>query len=276
MDFLADNWMPEPGEFLAPGQQRAGDTFYRNSYILIAALRLGRFDIASPAALEHYFRYQHKSGGFCASLDPAEQQRIDPLFTAVGGWVSLYTACLRRAVQAGDFLVGLIDGQPEMPERFYFQTDTRTGQCVTDVPEGETVMYFADRQKTRQHFFYAGALMGFLSDLYRATADQRYLDAAVRMFEFEQGMPPESFAWPSKCKVGWGAALLYSVTKDPAHRAMAEHVADVTFLAAQRDDGSWPVLNFLIRDDGTGVPLPEVEVTAEFSFEFQEMVKAMG
>ncbi len=276
MDFVAANYVREPGEFLVKGQSSDPITFYRNSYILIAAARLGRFDIASQAAFDHFFRHQHRSGGFCAGLAPAERKVIDPLNTAMGGWVALYTGRMQRAERAGDLLVRLIKNQPDAPSRFYFNTDARTGKCVTEHAENQAIMTFADATKPKQHFFYAGGIMGFLADLHRAAGKDKHLDAACKMFEIERNMHPKSFAWPSKCKVGWGAALLYSVTGHAKHRRMAEHVADVTFLDAQHRDGSWEEIPFPVSDDGEIFPLSALETTAEFTFELQEMIKAFG
>ena len=278
MDHIATHYMTAPGEFHASGESELDKvaTFYRNSYILKAALRLGRFDIASPVAIDHHLRYQHRSGGFCGSLKPSGRRRINPIFTCMGGWICLYTSRLDRAVRAGDFLIRLIDCQPEMPERFYFHTDARTGRCITEFPPGTGIVHYADRKRARQQFFYAGAMMGYLADLYRATGDATYLEAARLMFAFEKGMHPRSFSWLSKCKVGWGAALLCASTGDPAHRKMAEKVCDVTFLKSQRSDGSWDEFVFPQRDDGSGHVISALEVTAEFTFELSEIVKALA
>ena len=147
MDYIVDHWMDEPGEFHAPGEDipDAALHYYRNCYILKAALRLGRFDIASPAALDHFYRYQHRSGGFCASLLRSGRRQIDPLHTCMGGWISLYTSRLDRAAAAGDFLLALIRSQPRWPQRFYFHTDARTGRCITDYECGTGIAHFADR-----------------------------------------------------------------------------------------------------------------------------------
>lgn len=281
MDYIAANYLTEPGEFHAEadakGELDQSFGFYRNCYILLAGLRLGRFDIASPAALAHFYRHQHRSGGFFGGLKPRDRRQIDPLFTAMGGWLCLTTAREDRAVRAGDFLLNLITSQPEMPERFYFHTNPRTGECIAKFPPGLGIAYFADRKRSKQHFFYAGAIMGFLSDIYRATGQNKYLDGARTLFDFERGMNSRGFVWPSKCKVGWGAALLYAATGETAHRKMAEKVADVTFLKAQRPDGSWDQFQAPFSDDGSRyVFVSATELTAEFTFELCELRKALA
>jgi hypothetical protein len=171
MDHIVARYMPGPGVFRAVGESeldRSG-VFYRTTYILRAALCLGRFDVASPAAFSHLYRYQHRSGGFCGGLRPADRRRINPVDTCMGGWLCLYTARLDRAVRAGDFLVRLIQNQPRMPDRFYFNTDSRTGRCVTAFEPGTDVCHYSARNQDKQWFFVTGAVMGFLADLFRAT-----------------------------------------------------------------------------------------------------------
>ena len=278
MDYIGAHYVVEPGEFQSSGgsgARVAGGSFYRNCWILMSAIRLGRFDIASPAAIEHTLRYQHRSGGFCGSLKRAERQRINPLFTAMGGWFCLYTGRHDRAVRAGDFLLRLIASQAEMPERFYFHIDARSGACITEYPPGTAIMHYADRQRAVQHFFFSGAMMGYLADLHQATGEKKYLQGARAMFDFESGMNPRSFAWISKCKVGWGAALLYAVTGEAVHRKMAEKVADVTFVKAQNPKGHWSAALVPTNDDGSGFTLPSVELTGEFAFELCEVAKAL-
>ena len=278
MDHITARYMPEPGVFRAAGESKLDQdgVFYRTCYILRAALCLGRFDVASPAALSHLYRYQHRSGGFCGGLRPAARRRINPLDTCMGGWLCLYTARLDRAIRAGDFLVRLIRNQPRMPERLYFHTDSRTGRCVTAFDPGTDVCYYSDRKKDKQWFFVTGAIMGFLADLFRATGNRSYLRTATKLFAYEKGMHPRSFEWPCKCKVGWGAALLYSVTGDAMHRTMATKVADVTLLGPQCRNGGWKTLWFPLSDDGEGFDVSAMELTAEFTFELCEIAKALS
>ena len=106
--------------------------------------------------------------------------------------------------------------------------------------------------------------------------NRSYLRAATKLFAYEKGMHPRSFEWSCKCKVGWGAALLYSVTADAAHRSMATKVADITLLKPQCGNGSWKSLWFPLSDDGDGFDVSAMEVTAEFTFELCEIAKALA
>ena len=278
MDFIAETWMTQPGEFHVENETPfdKATAFYRNTYILRAALCLGRFDIASPAAMDRLFRYQHRSGGFCMSLKPSERHRIGPTHTSMGGWLSLYTARLDRAGRAGDFLLKLIRSQPDMSRRFYINADASSGRCIRTFESGTAFTHVCDTKIRKQQFFHVGAMMGFLSDLYRATGKMKYLRGAEKLFAHDQRMHPRSFEWASKCKVGWGSALLHSVTGKAAQRRVAKKVARVTMLNNQRRDGSWAELLFPTRDDGSGVMLSSMELTSEFTFELCEMAKALS
>ncbi len=278
MDFIAKNWMTQPGEFHVKNETAfdKATAFYRNCYILRAALCMGRFDIASPAAMDRLFKYQHRSGGFCMSLKGSERKRVSPTHTSMGGWLSLYTARMDRAVRAGDFLLKLIRSQPDMKRRFYINADATSGRCIRTFEQGTAFTHVVDTKLRVQQFFHAGAMMGFLSDLYRATGKVKYLRGAETLFAHDQRMHSRSFEWASKCKVGWGSALLHSVTGKAAQRRVAEKVAQVTMIKNQRRNGSWADLLFPTRDDGSGVVLSSMEVTSEFTFELCEMVKALS
>jgi hypothetical protein len=90
-----------------------------------------------------------------------------------------------------------------------------------------------------------------------------YLEAALKLLEFESTMPLETYLWPSKCKVGWGAGELLRVlvaqrvgTPQQIESAcrIGERVAMFTFLDSQLPDGGWACMHYPLRDD-----IPELE-----------------
>jgi len=70
-------------------------------------------------------------------------------------------------------------------------------------------------------------------------------------------MPLDTYLWPSKCKVGWGAGELLRVlvqygweeqaTLEKAYR-VAERVAVFTFLDNQLPDGGWPAMHYPLSE----------------------------
>jgi hypothetical protein len=82
---------------------------------------------------------------------------------------------------------------------------------------------------------------------------QPYLDAALELLEFESAMPLDTYLWPSKCKVAWGAGELLRVlvkhqsedkqSIDKAYR-ICERVAIFTFMDNQLGNGGWPSMHY--------------------------------
>ncbi|MFH1007686.1 MAG: hypothetical protein V1800_09315 [Candidatus Latescibacterota bacterium] len=271
--------MPRPGDFYLPEetQDEKDWRFYRNCFFLIGAQKSGRFDVASAAAIGRMLEYQHPCGGFLGNRDESPSRFLDPLLTCLGGWTCLHTGQDAAAIRAAEFLLYVMEIQPEIATRFYILWDPEAGTLVTEFPADESISYTCELHRAQQHFFYVGAPMGYLSDVYKRTGEQRFLDGAWRYFDFESRTNPEGFSWPSKCKSGWGAALLYSVTGDTSARKMAEQVASQTLLAAQEADGGWSTFHYPTRDDsGTSIEISRAELTAEFVFELTEIARSLA
>ena len=195
----------------------------------------------------------------------------------MGGWACLYAGQYQAAIRAAEFLARIVGIQREMESRFYIYYDPESDALVTDFPADESISYTCDVHRSRQHFFFVGAPIGYLADVYKTTGDRRFLDAALRYFDFESRTNPKGFSWPSKCKSGWGAAVLYSVTQEPAVRQLAEKVANETFLATQEADGSWPTFHYPTKDDHSAfIEVSMAELTAEYVFELTEIVRGLS
>lgn len=278
LNWLKDNALMRPGEFklsFTPGNPEGAETaFYPNAWIMLGSLKLMRFDVASPEAMEGLLRYQMGCGGFMSALP---EGRVDILNTAMGGWISLYYGRLAQAERAGGLLERMAGLQPE-PGKLYYVYDCGREDLLRIIPENRWMTHVVDTSKPEQHFYHSGIAMVLLSDLYKATGKTGYLEAAEDVyFKISSGSSVESFKWPSKCKDGWGAALLYSATGRPEHRLLAEKVADETFLETQRRDGSWKGFQAPLTDDySEKVEVSAEELTAEFVFELLEIAKCLA
>lgn len=235
---------------------------------------MGRYDIASQAAIDRLCAYQKPCGGFVGRTNP-DTPKINLCLTA-----QLADACLalgrwEAARRAADFIVRMLEQQPDMSKYLYFQADARTGKLIERFPKGESVYYRIDTEGGKQHFYYAGITAGYLSQMYTPTEYKGYLDAAREWLEFDYRTPEEGFKWPSKCKVGWGAALLYRVTGEAKYRELAEKVADITYVATQKEAGNWEPVLIPMYDDSSGFELSAHELTAEFCYELVEIVRGL-
>ena len=275
LDAIARHQMSAPGEFYPDGAgTEDGFRAYYAAIVLVGAARIGRIDIASSAAADRLCAYQHPCGGFAGLIDPPAAT-INLCVTAQCGWAALALGREQVALRTADFIADLFEAQPDLSRYLYFNTDPK-GRLITEFPPNRAPEYRLDTVQAEQGFFYAGIAAGYLADLHTLSGRSRYLEAARGFIDFDLTTNPDSFKWPSKCKVGWGAALLYRVTGENRYRQLAEQVADITWLGAQKEDGSWGGMSIPLSDDGEVSLIAPHEITAEFTYELAEVAGALA
>jgi hypothetical protein len=168
-----------------------------------------------------------------------------------------------QAVAAGDWILNWVAANGDALTRGELYTHmTPAGQLVTDVLPEERIAKVVDTRSPKQEFWHVGTAMAYLVDLYESmsrawgrpeSVARPYLDAALALLEFELTMPLDTYLWPSKCKVGWGAGELLRVLVqyDLANAAtletvyqVAERVALFTFLDSQLAHGGWSLMHY--------------------------------
>jgi hypothetical protein len=231
--------------------------------------------IRDEKVMKRIRQYQDMATGGCfyyIGEDPANP--VWPDFIDVGNTAFFGELCLaldlrNEALRAGAWMLKLVqDNGVHMSGEgtFYCLTD-RQGQLVTDVKPGEVIFKTVNNRDSNQMGWNIGCCMAFLADLYHAmrekwgykTEDSRpYLDAALRLTDFENSMPLVTYFYPSKCKVIWGAAALLGVLLkhglgsetefDKLYR-ICKRVFLFTFLGTQLPEGGWPGLHYPLTDD---------------------------
>jgi len=185
----------------------------------------------------------------------------------------------REAVRAGDWLVRWVQANARhMSQGLMYTTMTPEGQLITDVPPGQRIAGMLDNRQPKQEFWQVGTTMAYLASLYDALRDrwQRsaadgapYLEAALALLDYETTMPLETYLWPSKCKVGWGAGELLRVLVkyelgDEQSREMAYQVARKVaiypFMDNQLPHGGWSCMHY-----------PLSELIPETAFEYKPL-----
>ncbi|NLE43869.1 MAG: hypothetical protein GX620_04025 [Chloroflexi bacterium] len=228
---------------------------YRFLTFAKVAERLRHPAFANDETREEVLTYQHACGGVFGNKDHAKYMgTVNPLTTSFFTQWALAAGLMEPAIQGADFLAQVVDLNTQHmtsdPGKFYFNYDPKEGALVTTPAPGEEINCFVDTIKPKQHFYYIGTAMAALADVYAVNGEARYLEAALRLAEFERRLNPQGLQWPSYCKVGWGAAELYAVTEDPMHRIMAANVSDVTFMTAQTGTGGWAAMYYPLKDQG--------------------------
>jgi len=272
LQWVAEHHLTAAGDFRA-AERKAQEPIheswpaYANAWLIQGAQRVGRWDIARQG-MAFLQTLQLPSGGYYA-LD-GDTQFLEPVGTSWGGLSALMTGHLAAAQQAGDCLVRLVAQQPD-PQRFYFRMDT-AGDLITAVPAGAALNTFVDAGQTKQIYYNPGIALIFLSHLYQATADERYLAAARTILAFTQRCAADVHRFPPSGKLGLGCALYHALTGDRTALQGAINVAEY-LIETQGADGAWRLPNeepyaSLKNRESFDVLL---DITAEFAVFLLEM-----
>jgi hypothetical protein len=138
-----------------------------------------------------------------------------------------------------DWLVRTYHDQPELPGRYY--SSRRHGALVTDFPEKDSFSRVLDFDKTHQPYFQPGIAAAFLAGHHQQTGSDTSLEVARGFLDITMSGGDLQFDDPTTvqiCKFGWGAAIVYSATSDPALRPWVSRMGD-WFVSRQKLDGSW-------------------------------------
>ncbi|MBV7335615.1 hypothetical protein KFU94_46695 [Chloroflexi bacterium TSY] len=266
MNWIAAHHFTAEGDFRAPERKAHEPTHdawpaYANAWLVQGAHRLGRWDL-SQRGTDFLLRYQSATGGFFA-LDE-ETRYLEPVNTSWGGLAALTTGHWEAACRAGDLLARLVEEQPRL-DRFYFRMDVE-GNLITNVPTGLELFYYVDATAPKQIYYHPGIALIFLTHLYRATNDMRYLNACQTIFRFTEQCADDIYRFPPSGKLGLGCAQLYALTGNEQARRAAIRLGNY-LTDTQTKEGFWILPNegpytALKKRDGYEIQL---DLTAEFS-----------
>ncbi|HHY95800.1 MAG TPA: hypothetical protein GX513_12455 [Firmicutes bacterium] len=234
---------------------------YANSWLVCGAHRLGCFDI-SQKGMDFLETLQGPSGGFYSSPGRLEQ---DVMCTCMAGMAALYTGRVGRAVRVASFLQRLWDVQTE-PERFLFFVWREGFGLVTEFPSQQASSYVVHAGEDWQWYFIPGIAAAFLASCYMATGNRDYLELGSSYLKFAGRCGDYVYRRAQGGKVGWGAALMYSLTGEECYRQVALRVGQY-LVESQQADGSWQ------NPAAGGARYTAVDVTAEFVVWLSEMMR---
>lgn len=257
LSWVERHHLTRDGDFRAP-ERKAREPFhdswpvYANAWLVQGAHLAGREEIAQRGAV-FLRRFQLPCGGYYA-LDAAIRY-IEPVNTAWGGMAAAATGFPEDAHRAANLLARMVDEQPD-PRRFYWRMS-----ALGELETGDGAPH-VDAGRTKQIYYNPGIALILLATL----GSDSHLRAAQRIVEFSNTCAEDVYRFPPSGKLGCGAAILYSRTRD----ALAQHaaLAVAEYLAeTQQPDGRWLLPNEepysrLANKDGFEVVL---DVTAEFT-----------
>lgn len=280
LEHIKNTFMREDGDFRLKERKSENDFLnrdyytYANAWIIMGAHRLGRFDI-SYKAMDFLMNFRDpSSGGFFSERPLVEGGgRIDTISASFNGLVCLYLGHLREAVEAGDFLVSLLEMQPKGSGKFFSSYSAEKG-LITEFPTERALHYVVDSRNEKQWYFFVGYPAGYLSKLYVVTGNAKYLRAADGYFNFATSCREDVYHYPPSGKLAWGSAVSFKVTKTEKYRQAAENLAEY-ILRIQNPDGSWLYDGLYSSMDQQPLPMT-FDLTQEFVSWLAEIALELG
>lgn len=255
---------------------------YPNGWIVTGMQRLGAYDIAGRG-LEFILRFQDpERGGFYFTFDAGSKEidrsLMDSSSTSSAGLACL--ACGRReeARRAGEFLLRLLELQPE-PGRYFFSCMRPDGEIHTDVfasedqwdPDGRKQKCLsAVHDGLNELTWLIGKPTKFLARLYTATGEARYLEGARRAFGFFHRLQENAWVNYASCKTMWAGAELYRITGEAAFAETAVRILD-HYCRTQSPSGSW-VHTLWYADESEQSHAWSADITFEYGAEISDVV----
>ncbi|MFH1571440.1 MAG: hypothetical protein ABIL09_25845 [Gemmatimonadota bacterium] len=236
---------------------------YPNMWIVRGANALRWYDAQEKLISFIFQNRDPQSGGFYATVEP-KTKVIDANATGVGVMVSIHAGRYAAAQQTCDLLLRMLDEQPD-PQRLYFRYIPGEG-FETDY-EGKDEKYrwncYIDSTKEKQAYWPWGMPMINLANMWALTGERKYLDGAVRIFDFlDHKCHADAFHHVTAGKCGWGAAILYRLTGDRRYRDRA--VSQMEFLlSVQHADGYFMGLG--VKDESEMHPRYLYDYTGEWT-----------
>lgn len=258
-DLMRGRYLQADGDFrTSPGDRGWADApampavryLYPNGWIIVGLRKLGIYGAASQG-VDFVRRFQSPQlGGFFSGFDVSsgqvDRRYLDSSSTSSAGLALLACGLVEEAVPAGDFLLRLLDAQPEPERNLYTSWDAQAG-LVTDVwGKGEKSLPWgrvqfclsSEADPLKELTWLAGKSMKFLAKLYDQTSERKYLDGAVRLFDFFHRLDEGRWENTGSCKIMWASAELYRHTGEPRFAETAARIFDV-LCQTQTSEGVW-------------------------------------
>ncbi|NQU20818.1 MAG: hypothetical protein HQ567_06005 [Candidatus Nealsonbacteria bacterium] len=230
LDWVRREALQDNGDFYFPEEPPEYKDFqrvYRPLNFCRIAVEIGHPLGRQPRVVDRILQYQHEPSGGVFHLIGDDPQRVEEpdsigtLNTTFFGHLMIALDMRDRAVAAGDWVCRWVDANStHIPEGLIYTQMTPGGELITDVKPGERISKVVDVRTPKQEFWNTGTAMAYLAVLYDVMRSdwgcdeaqaRPYLDTALALLDFESAMPLDTYLWPSKCKVGWGAGELLRV-----------------------------------------------------------------
>ena len=252
---------------------------YSNSWMVIGAQRLGRFDY-TRRAIAFLLRFLSKdNGGIFSELTFAEagEGRQDMVSSSKCGSACLYAGLWEKTIHIGDWFVMMLRLQPDIEHILYTCCRSKGSamELISRCPRGEDpLMYAVDAAKKQQWYFYPGIAMEFLTKLYLATGRKEYLNASESYFDFTTRCADDVYCTDPGGIIGWGSTQMYWITGEEKYRRAAVTAGDF-LIRSQHDEGYWKLAEE-VYPHRPEARYMQLDITAEYVVWLAEMAQHLG
>lgn len=211
---------------------------YPNGWIVLGAELLGQRDVVkklNQGMIDNY--YDDTIGSYRTCSQPKTE-----LFDVCSGGSAVLTLMItdmQKAEKAAEFLIRLIDEQPE-PDKFFYNVVDKDFNYQKEFdpkyPIFTAITYGHEGQATWMLGFPSAALV----KLYQATGNKRYLEYSIKYFDAFLKIGDSAFVSYGSGKAMWAASMLYRITGEKRFEDACLRLVDF-FIEIQREDGSYDI-----------------------------------
>ncbi len=218
---------PEGDYFNTPTVRSSGSygpvfcQLYQNAWLMRGAAALYWFGLAQEMLRFINTQREPQFGGYYSQVN-SSTGFMDSNSIAVGAYCCIFGGEYSLAKRSCDLLLHMLDNQPDAG--ILWSRCTGDGTLVTDLSGVEEKNHHYVRVSAtdpKQAYWIWGWPMNELIGVYELCGETKYLDAAVRIFDFLAACHPHAFSFTTSGKNAWGAAKLFRLTGDARYRDAA-------------------------------------------------------
>ncbi len=266
LDYTAENYLKEDGDLDGSGCPYFADfRIYPHTWLSQTSIQVNRFDISAPL-VRTIKAFRHKEdGGFSPSEEARDAGHIqEVLTTSLAGLSCLAAGDFSAALKTGEWLEKVFREQPDLKSGLLVLRHPDRG-LLRNEPKFSETYGEVSCSTTEQYYYHYGCTGAFLSCLYGAVKDKRWLDLARNYLYASRNCMDDVYSLPSSGKIGWGASWIYRYTHDAKELEIARRVhGEIRDL--QKDNGSWEMETVYDKGAEKGEKEPPLDLTAEMIF----------
>ena len=243
MRHIVDRYLHENGDIYTNEASRSSGSYgpvfcqiYQNAWLARAAASMRWYELGRRI-VTFMISLREPNGGFHAHVKP-RSDIIDSCATAVGALSCLQHQRPDLAVESVDFLLEMFAAQQDA-DKLYTRWINGSG-LLTDMDDVEEKNYkycYISRVEGKQAYWIWAWPMNVMLAVYEYTADKKYLDGAIAIWEWLASAHEDSFHFTTAGKDGWGSAMLYRTTGDK--RYLEKCLSQMDFILSHQQAGGW-------------------------------------